>query len=706
MVTSKRQIKVADFGIARSVSDSMSRVTANQGSSGTLVYMSPQQLAGIPSKPTDDVYALGATIYELLAGRPPFYTGDIPYQIREVKPPTVAERREELEIEAEPIPEQWEQTIAACLAKDPADRPQSAGAVAISLGLTPATEAATASTPAMPLPKTDSYPPPPGPASRTAQTASKAPTNPPTGGTRQTTTVVFPPPPPPDASLNLDAVVPPPAPKTLRIEAPVPEKKSNAGLIVAGAVVLFLLVCMIGAVAFFMGRHEPTGAITPTTTGPSNVVQTAVSEDAAKLAEAAKTLAAAQQKLDEETKAEAARVKALQEEQARADAARLKAQQDDQAKADAQVKAEAERQRVLAAQEAANADLEKKARLELQAMRQADEDKSRAPATFTVPAQYITIQMAINAAHSGDMVQVSGGTYEEMIQFKSGVKLLGEGMDTVTVRCAATAGSTLTARGCASGAISGITFEHTGSDNSADRHPAVVLLDSNVEMSRCVVRNSGGNGLVINGGADTVHDCTFKSNARSGIFVGNKAAPSLRDNQVFNNVGNGITFMSGATGVTEGSASHNNEEDGFYVSGPGTSPVLRKNRGAGNAKMGIGVNDHANVVLEGNTCEDNGWSGIGVLTSASATLTANQCIKNKQHGIIFSSGGNGQLEKNNCLQNTWCGIFLDGPETTTRLVDNQCNYNMRYGIRSVNGANSDIDVRNLATGNKLGQIQK
>ena len=138
MATTKDNVaKVADFGIARSLSDTLSRLSAaNMGTSGTLPYMSPQQAMGERPMPTDDVYSLGATIYELLSGKPPFYRGDISTQITSKIPSSMLERREELEIRAsDSIPKEWENAIAMCLRKDASERPQSAGALAEMLGL-------------------------------------------------------------------------------------------------------------------------------------------------------------------------------------------------------------------------------------------------------------------------------------------------------------------------------------------------------------------------------------------------------------------------------------------------------------------------------------------------------------------------------------------------------------------------------------------
>ena len=129
MVDARGDLKVADFGIAASVSDSVSRVSVQAGTSGTPVYMSPQQMMGERPAVTDDVYALGATLYELLTGRPPFYSGNIIAQVQGKLPPTMATRRAELEKGGEAIPLAWEQTVAACLAKEPQDRPASVAEV-------------------------------------------------------------------------------------------------------------------------------------------------------------------------------------------------------------------------------------------------------------------------------------------------------------------------------------------------------------------------------------------------------------------------------------------------------------------------------------------------------------------------------------------------------------------------------------------------
>ena len=134
MIDAEGRLKLADFGIAAVASDSMSRVSLQGNTSGTPAYMSPQQMDGRTPRVTDDIYAVGATIYECLTGKPPFFRGDIPHQVRNLDPPTIEERLDEFGLK-NPLPNGVDALIMACLAKTPEQRPQSAKAVVEWLGL-------------------------------------------------------------------------------------------------------------------------------------------------------------------------------------------------------------------------------------------------------------------------------------------------------------------------------------------------------------------------------------------------------------------------------------------------------------------------------------------------------------------------------------------------------------------------------------------
>ena len=71
LVTRSGEVKVADFGLARLAADDVELTQAGT-TLGTPLYMSPEQGRGEAVDARSDLYSLGATVYHLLAGRPPF----------------------------------------------------------------------------------------------------------------------------------------------------------------------------------------------------------------------------------------------------------------------------------------------------------------------------------------------------------------------------------------------------------------------------------------------------------------------------------------------------------------------------------------------------------------------------------------------------------------------------------------------------------
>ncbi len=122
MLTSTGEVKVADFGIARAVSDTTGTVTLAGTVVGTPQYLSPEQGRGEAVDVRSDIYSVGCMLYELLVGQPPF-TGDSPVSIvvQHVSdapaPPSAANCDISADIDS---------IILKALAKDPADRYQTA----------------------------------------------------------------------------------------------------------------------------------------------------------------------------------------------------------------------------------------------------------------------------------------------------------------------------------------------------------------------------------------------------------------------------------------------------------------------------------------------------------------------------------------------------------------------------------------------------
>src|SRR5688572_22147140 len=112
--------KIGDFGL--SVALDRSRLTTHGLMVGTVSYMPPEQALGGEVTPQADLYSLGAMLYELVTGKPPF-AGDNPTAIisQHINTPPVAPSWN-----SEHCPPDLEALILKLLAKIPADRPASA----------------------------------------------------------------------------------------------------------------------------------------------------------------------------------------------------------------------------------------------------------------------------------------------------------------------------------------------------------------------------------------------------------------------------------------------------------------------------------------------------------------------------------------------------------------------------------------------------
>jgi len=126
-LTSKGQLKILDFGLAKLAGASV--LTQTGTTVGTAHYMSPEQARGEAVDARSDVWSLGAVLYEMVSGRPPFrgeYAQAVIYGILNEAPPPLADF-------APNMPAALSGVVAKCLAKDPYARPAAAWELADAL---------------------------------------------------------------------------------------------------------------------------------------------------------------------------------------------------------------------------------------------------------------------------------------------------------------------------------------------------------------------------------------------------------------------------------------------------------------------------------------------------------------------------------------------------------------------------------------------
>jgi len=122
MVSDQGEVKLIDFALARRARRGLSKLLPSRTKvQGTRSYMAPEQIRGAAPDLRSDVYSFGCTVYELLAGKPPF-TGTSADELLNkhlrASPPS-------LEAVDKNITPEFAQLVRGAMAKDRAGRPQS-----------------------------------------------------------------------------------------------------------------------------------------------------------------------------------------------------------------------------------------------------------------------------------------------------------------------------------------------------------------------------------------------------------------------------------------------------------------------------------------------------------------------------------------------------------------------------------------------------
>lgn len=129
MLTPVGVVKLMDFGIARVAEDRTLTVTGT--TLGTLYYMSPEQVMGEPTDARSDLYSLGISLYEMITGQRPFQA-ESGYSLMDAH----LKHRPKPPVELQPdLPVGLSETILTAMAKNPADRFQTADSFRAALNI-------------------------------------------------------------------------------------------------------------------------------------------------------------------------------------------------------------------------------------------------------------------------------------------------------------------------------------------------------------------------------------------------------------------------------------------------------------------------------------------------------------------------------------------------------------------------------------------
>ena len=136
IVTGDGHLLLSGFGVSRLMADAVQRAGiktpgAQKAYACTSPNIAKEGLAGI----SDDLYSFGATLFQVLTGRPVFWGTDIVQRVLSERAPSISEARAASKISGQPLFRNWEKVVSACLSKDPSERPSSMSEIGVQLGL-------------------------------------------------------------------------------------------------------------------------------------------------------------------------------------------------------------------------------------------------------------------------------------------------------------------------------------------------------------------------------------------------------------------------------------------------------------------------------------------------------------------------------------------------------------------------------------------
>jgi len=316
-------------------------------------------------------------------------------------------------------------------------------------------------------------------------------------------------------------------------------------------------------------------------------------------------------------------------------------------------------------------------------------------ATLSVPAPYPTIQLAVNAASPGDVVEIAGGTYFEHVNVtgKTDVTIQARGSDVVTVD-ASGVGYPLYVHGFSDRVrVRNLRLQNTST------YGVAIATTTNVRIENCEVSLVGADGVraLWNDGL-LIKRCTILHPGGDGIYVYESGARLLK-NTIVQPGSDGITMIGGANSAEQ------NAIEGCGASGivvgdaaDATGPCLVfKNVVNDTTQEGIWVRTLATgcSVME-NRIKRAGYDGIQLDGASTGHMVfKNRISRASLQGLEISSDDN-TAQKNKIKKAGVDGIMLYSSATQNMLQKNKVRKSLGDGIE-VSGTNNTF-MNNSASG--------
>jgi parallel beta-helix repeat protein len=314
--------------------------------------------------------------------------------------------------------------------------------------------------------------------------------------------------------------------------------------------------------------------------------------------------------------------------------------------------------------------------------------------TWTVddngPADFSSIQAAINASSSGDVVYVKRGQYYEHVSIAKSIKLLGENKFETIIDGKGT-GNVVTIN-ASNAVVKGFTIQRgapsllSGGIYLINASQSFVSDNVFVGNSIGVYSKSSSNNFVLANNA---------TNGEYGIYLENSSNTKISVNNAANcNIGISTNFSSRNNTIS----GNNVADNGSYgISIPLSSDTtISLNEIKGN-QFGIDIQRSSNIIVSHNIITSSSQGGISLALSSNIVLFGNDIIDNG-HGIYLYSSTNNVISANT-LNNKWNGIQFTSSSNNT-ITANTLTGNLR-GVHFMWSSNNNEVFENIIAGNSL-----
>ena len=281
-----------------------------------------------------------------------------------------------------------------------------------------------------------------------------------------------------------------------------------------------------------------------------------------------------------------------------------------------------------------------------------------------VPSEHTSITAALKLARANDRIMVANGIYYESLKMPSGVTLVGESMAGTVIECPAETGAVVSVpEGVTSVRLAALTLRHSGLVNDEERFSIVVVDGGKLEGNDLrLIRASGHGVAVLNGGSVKLQRCVVTDSGWDGIAVrGEGSTAELIKVRAEKNLQHGIDFWDGGSGKVVDSVVTGNGLNGILViEGEQAIEVLRT-KSEKNREIGVVVSGGAGFSLKDSEITGNLLGGVFLgKETRGVRLEENRIAENGEAGLVVEKGAEVEAEsQNEIVKNTGRQIWRD-----------------------------------------------